>query len=455
MRKSTTERDSMDSVSYTPHSVEAEISVLGAMMLDPRATDRAAEALVPGDFYDPKARTIFVTARDLRAGGVTPDPLAVMAHLRRKHVDADERFEEYLATIVETIPTAANVEFHAKKVKDDSVRRLLMSTCQEVIGEAASESNNVETVIDRAEQRIYAIANDLVGPGDGLLEVRTMIRSVMAEIMSGPPRSFKSGFHDFDFYTNGFRPKELTVLAARPSMGKTGLAFQMAARCAVKAKKSVAVFSLEMGAEAALKRMISIGSGVEVKKLINGPPDFDEQEIERIDTAVRRLEVAPLWIDGDSALSSWDIKSRARRIKSHAGLDLVVVDYLQRMRVSGRRKENRNQEIGEMIRDLKSISKDLDVSVLCLSQLTREVEKRENKMPVLSDLRESGDIEQEADCVVMMYRPGYYAKPVEGGSIDNMTNLNVAKNRNGPTGRFELRFVPRTASFQNWGGMAA
>lgn len=445
----------MEEISYTPHSDEAEVSVLGAMLLDPRAVDRAVEALVPGDFYHPQHRTIFCAARDLRIEGVTPDALAVMAHLAKKHVDAKDQFEDTLASIVETVPTAANVEYHAKRVKDDSVRRLLMHTCQEVIGEAAAEANPVDKVLDRAEQRIYSIANDLVGPGDGLLEVRTMIRDVMAEIMSGPPRSFKSGFHDFDFYTNGFRPKELTVLAARPSMGKTGLAFQMAARCAVKDKKSVAVFSLEMGAEAALKRMISIGSGVEVKKLINGPPDFAEQEIERIDTAVRRLEVAPLWIDGSSALSSWEIKSRSRRIKSHAGLDLIVVDYLQRMRSAGRRRENRNQEIGEMIRDLKSISKDLDVSVLCLSQLSREVEKRENKMPVLSDLRESGDIEQEADCVVMMFRPGYYAKPDAQGSTDSMTNLNVAKNRNGPTGRFELRFIPRTASFQNWGGVVA
>ena len=436
---------------FTPHSTEAEISVVGGCWIRPDALDEVTEILTPDDFYTREARLIFRTMLELRAEGKTPDPLVTRDRLKTRGLLEQVGGEGFLVGIYEAVPTAANVEQHAQVVRERSVRRSIIEVCDDVKNQVAHSGVDADEAIELAESAMFGLSVGSIR--NGLTLARSMTRRVMADIMSGPARSFKTCYADLDYFLNGFRPRELTVLAARPSMGKTGMGFQMAAHAAVEENKTVAVFSLEMGAEDALKRMLSVMSGVSVTKLIQGPPNFSPAEMESIDRAALAVDRSNMFIDGTASMSGFEIRRRARRVKRQHGLDLIVVDYLQRMR-GQHRSENRNVEVGQLVQDLKSTAKELECSVLCLSQLSRKVEDRADKMPLLSDLRESGDIEQEADAIIMLYRPAYYLSPsaARERGLSHTTEVSIAKNRNGPTGRFKLGFVPETASFTAYAG---
>lgn len=435
------------------YSQEAEVSVIGGCWIKPDAFDDVAEVVSPEDFHVQANRIIFRAMRRLRNEGNAPDPVAVRDRLVRDNDLEAAGGEDYMAGIVDVVSTAQNLMQHARIVADYSVRRSVVMACDNIRGRVGGGGLSAQESLEVAESEIFGIVKRL-GKPTALKGARDMTRDVVAQIMAGPPRAFGTGFPDLDYYINGFRPRELTVLAARPSMGKTGMALQMAAHAAVREKKRVAIFSLEMGDEDALKRIVSIVSGVEVTRIMQGPPEFSDDELERIDRTVGRVEGSELYIDGTAALSGFDVRARSRRLARKGGLDLIVVDYLQRMRGKSNREANRNVEIGGLIQDLKSAAKELECSVLCLSQLSRRVEDRNDKMPVLSDLRESGDIEQEADRIIMMYRPGYYMAPNDAAAMgaDKVTEVSVSKNRNGPTGRLKLCFHAPTASFTSYQG---
>ncbi len=429
-----------------PHSDEAEISVLGGMLLEETAADRAMELLDQEDFYHPAHRRIFAAINDLRDQGHAPDALAVREELNRVGALEEAGGEEYLARIVEIVPTAANMDYHARLVLDSAIKRRLILAGTDIATEAYRSTDRSDQLLNRAEERIFRLSEhrfkkSFTGIGQLLQGALMQLESLSSqkEAITG----VATGFRDLDEFTAGFQLSDLIIVAGRPSMGKTSLALNIAAHAAIVEDLPVAVFSLEMSMEQLVQRLISTEGSVSLKTLRTGQASSEQWK--NVADACERLRRAAIYIDDSGLLNVLEMRAKARRLKQQRDIGMVIVDYLQLME-SGTRAESRQQEITEISRSLKALSKELNIPVVALSQLSRGPEHRADQRPRLADLRESGSLEQDADVVIFLYRDEYYHPDTEKQGIAEVI---VGKNRNGPTGSVELVFLSEYMRFEN------
>ncbi len=434
-----------------PHSIEAEQAVLGGLLLDPIAWDNVADAVGESDFYRPDHRLIFGAIGSLAGNGKPCDAVTVSEFLERNGNLEAAGGLAYLGQVARDTPTAANVRSYAEIVRERSLLRQLIAAGTEIASAVFSnDGQTARELVDKAEQKVFEIAEGSTR-GAGAVSVRSLLPHVIDQIddaHSNPDklRGLATGFSEFDKKTGGLRPGDLVIVAGRPSMGKTTLAVNMAEYAAVHqaTRASVAIFSMEMPSEQLITRMLSSIGGVPLSNLRSGRISDDDWV--RITSATSQLSEAKIFIDETPALTPTELRARARRIKREHGLGLIIVDYLQLMQVAGT-KENRATEIGEISRGLKVLAKELAVPVIALSQLNRAVEQRDNKRPNMSDLRESGSIEQDADMILMIYREEVYDKDTTKKGI---AEIDLAKHRNGEIGTFVLTFQGQFTRFANY-----
>lgn len=431
-----------------PHSIDAEQAVLGAIIINSRAINDVSSILLPGDFYREAHRMVFEAMLEMSYKGSPIDMLSLSEFLRDKNLFEKVGGVAFITHLSNISPSAANATYYAKIVKDKALLRNLINAASDIADSAFAGSDDIVNLLDNAERKVLAIsASHDTGsavPVKSLLK-EAIGRIEMAYEAKGGLTGLPSGFDDLDRLTSGLQPSDLILLAARPSMGKTALTLNLAANVALRKKKSVAFFSLEMSSIQLLMRLISSESGVDSKQIQRG--DVSPDEWAAIMGACDNLYNAPLYIDDNSNINVAELRSRARRIQSEHGLDLIIIDYLQLMQ--GRHtgsNDNRQQEVADISRSLKSLARELKVPVIALSQLSRSVENRQIKRPMLSDLRESGSLEQDADIVMFLYREDYYVKDTEN---QNITELIVAKHRNGPVDTVRLFFDKEITRFRN------
>jgi replicative DNA helicase len=430
-----------------PQAVEAEVAVLGAMLLDAAAIGVAAELLDEHSFYRGAHRKIFRAVMDLFARDEAVDLVTVTQELKRTKELDDVGGAAYLSTVIGSVATTANVRYHAKIVLEKAVLRRLINVATEGAQEAYDSGGEAGDILDRAEHMIFEIAQAKVRRD--FVPMREILKhsfEVIQELYDKKEHitGVASGFDDLDAITSGFQKSDLVVIAGRPSMGKTALALNVAAHAAIEKNVPVAVFSLEMGKEQLVQRMLCSEARVDAHKLRTGY--LADRHWSSLTTAAGLLSESLIYIDDTPAMTVLEMRSKARRLKAESDVGLVIVDYLQLMRGLGR-QENRQQEISEISRSLKALAKELEVPVLALSQLSRAVETRGgDKRPILSDLRESGAIEQDADVVAFIYRAEQYERTPENIGIAEVI---VGKQRNGPTGTVRLQFSSECTRFDN------
>jgi replicative DNA helicase len=443
---------SVTDVRTPPHSIEAEQAVLGGLMLEASAWDNVADAVRAEDFYRPDHRLIFAAIGALAGNAKPCDVVTVSEQLDRMGQLAEAGGQAYLATLARDTPTAANSRAYAEIVRERSLLRQLIRAGTEIATSAFNdEGHTARDLVDRAEQKVFEIAEAGFGARDGAVAVRSLLPALIDKIdewHTNPNalRGLATGYTEFDKMTGGLRPGDLVIVAGRPSMGKSTLAVNMAEYAAVNPniRASVAIFSMEMPSEQIITRMLSSIGGVPLNSIRSGR--ISDEDWVRITGATSQLSEAKIFVDETPGLTPTDLRARARRVKREHGLDLVVVDYLQLMQVPGT-KENRATEISEISRGLKALAKELSIPVIALSQLNRSVEQRQEKKPVMSDLRESGAIEQDADMILLIYREEVYDKNTTKKGI---AEIDLAKHRNGEIGTFLLTFQGPYARFSNY-----
>jgi replicative DNA helicase len=438
-----------DKLRLPPHSVEAEQSLLGGLMLDQRAWDQIADVLTVDDLYRADHRLIFSAVADLVERNQPPDAVTVSEYLQRNGQLEAAGGLPYLARLVEDTPSAANIRAYARIVRERAMLRQLIEIGGDIAASAnASTGLSVEEIVDLAEQRVFEIADGGQRRGTGFVQLKQILPKTIdrLDVLSHSTSDItgvSTGFTEMDRMTSGFQPGELIIIAGRPSMGKTTLAINIAENAAIGKQVPAGIFSMEMSAEQLSFRMLSSIGRISQSRLRNGK--LSDEDWPRVDSAVSMMSNAPIFIDDGGALTPTDVRSRARRLKREHGLGLIVVDYLQLMQVSGT-TENRATEISEISRSLKALAKELHVPVVALSQLNRSVEQRNDKKPVMSDLRESGALEQDADVIVFIYREEVYEKDTPRKGV---ADIIIAKQRNGPVGEFHLTFLGEFTKFEN------
>jgi len=433
-----------------PNSVEAEQALIGGLMLNAQAWDKVADVVLPDDFYRKDHRLIFSAIGKLIEGGSPCDVVTLSEHLDGCGELENVGGLEYLATLANETAGAANARAYAKIVRERATLRALINAGNEISGNAfANDGRTAAEVVDDAERMVFEIAEKGSRGKKGFRSLKQILPEAVDRIdllhqSDGSITGISSGYHEFDKLTAGLQAGDLVIIAGRPSMGKTTLALNIAENAAIGAKVPTAVFSMEMPSQQLAFRMISSLGRVDQTHLRTG--NFPDEDWSRINTAVQLMSDAPIYIDDTPSLSPTEIRARARRLHREHGLGLVVIDYLQLMQVEGS-KENRATEISEISRGLKALAKELEVPVIALSQLNRSVEQRTDKRPVMSDLRESGAIEQDADLIIFIYREEVYNQDTPRKGI---ADIAIAKQRNGPIGDFPLTFVGRYTKFENW-----
>jgi len=430
-----------------PHNLDAERAVLGSCLLDKDAALYVVETLRKDDFYDAMHQLSYEIISEMLKKDKAVDPLTFIEEAKNRGFLDRLGGQSFIASLIDTVPTTANVEYHARIVRDKSVHRKMIQVGTYITKLGYSEEVEFEEILDEAERAVFDVATR------GNLVVFKKIGEILKASFKDLEKQFSqgkvvtgipSGYIDFDRITGGFHPGSLAILAARPSMGKTALALNIAQHVAIAQKTPVLIFSLEMGAEQLLLRLLGSEAKVNIHDMRTGV--FPEGAWDELVKAAGTLNEAPIYIDDSSFLSTLDLRARARRFKAqYPNLGLIIVDYLQLMSLS-RRVENKQQEVAEISKSLKGVARELNVPVLALSQLSRAVEQRQVKKPQLADLRDSGAIEQDADLVVFLYRKGYYN---ENESDDNIADLIIAKHRNGPTGTVQLLFFKEYTRFEN------
>lgn len=442
-----------------PHSVEAEQGVLGAMLIETAAVEKAAELLTAEDFYRESHQLLFEAILAINARNQPVDLITVQNELRNRDVLSAIGGIGYLTALFGAVPAPAAVEHYARIVQEKSMQRRLIEAAMQVIGMARSpeQDQDINDLLDQSERLIFNVAqrrtNQFFSPLSPLLVTvydRAEELNQLKERLSGLP----TGFSQLDMMTAGLQKSDLIIVAARPSMGKTSLCLSIAQHVAIREKQTVAVFSLEMSKEQLALRMLCSEARVSSHRVRTGYLNDDEWG--SLAEAVEKMYDAPIFIDDATETSALTMRAKCRRLMAERGLGLIIVDYLQLMR-SHRKTDNRVQEIGEIARGLKSLARELQVPVIALSQLSRAVEQRENKRPMLSDLRESGSIEAEADLVCFLYREAYYKskEAKDAGEIFEKpeteqveeTEFILGKHRNGPTGMVKIGFMPDYAKF--------
>ncbi len=430
-----------------PQNIEAEQAVLGAILLDKDALITVVDILAADDFYRSNHQIIYKTMLELSESGEPIDLITITANLQNKKILDEAGGVAYLTDLANTVPTAANVEYYAKIVEEKSILRRLIRAATEIASTGYLGSENVQEVISDAEKRILELSqkkhHDHFIPIKNVL-LETLDRIEFLHSNKGEITGIPSGFTDLDKMTSGFQRSDLIILAARPSVGKTAFALNVAQNVAARAKQTVAIFSLEMAASQLVQRMISAEGNIDAHKLRTG--QMDENDWKKLTMAMTTLSEAPIYIDDTPGITVYDIRAKARRLKAEEGLGLILIDYLQLIHGRGK-SDNRQQEISEISRHLKGIARELEVPVIALSQLSRAVEQRQDKRPMLSDIRESGSIEQDADIVAFLYREDYYDRETEKKDI---IEIIIGKQRNGPVGKVELVFVKNYNKFLNY-----
>ena len=430
-----------------PHSVEAEQAVLGSMLIDPRCVPDVIEQLRPEDFYIRQNREIYETIYSMFNFSLTIDPVTVLENMRKNGVYDENVSRNYILQLMDTTPTAANVGEYVAIIKDKTLLRRIAETAGDMTAMVQQGTDSGQDVLEAAEQRIYAIrqgraARGLTPISAVLLDVYDRLNELAASDAAVPGLS--TGLGDLDLAISGLNKSDLILLAARPGMGKTSMALNILLHAGKFSGKSVAFFSPEMSREQLVLRLISNESFVDNKKLVTGK--LNESDWEKVAAAADALNRTKILIDDDSTVSVADINAKCRRVED---LMLVVIDYLQLMTSAGgkeRSGDNRQQIVSDISRALKIMAKELNVPVLCLSQLSRANESRTNKRPMLSDLRESGAIEQDADIVMFLYREDYYEKESEN---HNLAECIIAKNRHGETRTVERQWLPEYTTFSS------
>ena len=442
----------IEALRVPPHSIEAEQAVLGGLMLAPEAWDRVADQLSEDDFYRRDHRLIFRAIGELSEKGMPYDAITLGEWFQAQNLVELVGGVSYVAELANTTPSAANITAYASIVRDKSMLRQLIDAGTEIAGNAFQpEGRSTQELVEDAEKKVFGIAEAGARGRKGFVPMRKAVGEAFKILHHryenrGTVTGLPTGFTDLDEMTAGLQPSDLIIVAARPSMGKTAFSVNMAEYAALKTKKAVAIFSMEMSASQLAFRLISSLGRINQQHLRTG--DLAEEEWPRISNAIALLSEAKIFIDDTPALSPMDLRARARRLKREHDLGLVVVDYLQLMQVPGN-KENRATEISEISRSLKALAKELEIPVIALSQLNRSLEQRTDKRPVMSDLRESGAIEQDADVILFIYREEVYDKesPRKGTA-----EIIIGKQRNGPIGAVTLAFLGEYTKFENYAG---
>jgi len=447
-----------------PWSEDAERAVLAAMLLSGEAIVTALELVTEDMFYREGHRRLFRSMQALHNSGAVVDPLTLSNELEQRGDLQAAGGKEYIGGLLDEIPTAANVEHHCRIVRDKALRRRLIETATSLVREGHESPAEIAELLDLAEHKILEL-NDQRG-SEGFIRIKSLLWSAMERIevlrtAGGNITGVPSGFIDLDKMTLGFQPSDLVIVAARPSMGKTAFVLNVAQYAAIEGNFPTAIFSLEMSTQSLLLRMLASEGYVDAQRLRSG--QLTAQDASNLAKAAALLGQAPIWIDDTPGLSVLEVRSRARRLKSQADIKLIIVDYLQLL--SGPpNSESRQQEVSAISRSLKALAKELEVPVVALSQLSRASEQRggENRRPQLSDLRDSGAIEQDADVVLFIYRPEMNERPyddqgnprmVSGTTdvpLDGYAEVIVGKQRNGPTGHIRLHYRKSHTRFENW-----
>ncbi len=434
-----------------PQNLEAEQSILGGLMLDREALDQVGDSLSPEDFYKPGHQKIYQAIKDLHTKAQPIDIITVTNALQAEGQLEVTGGPEYLVSLLDKTISSANISSHAKIVKEKATLRRLIQVNSGLIERAYDQDFvDVESFVDQAESEIFKIAENKTQTGlVGSMEIVKASIQKIEELYKNKAEitGIGTGFKRLDEMTSGLHPGELTIIAARPSMGKTAFSLNIAQHIALRLKKTVAYFSLEMGKESMMMRMLSAESKVSMNEIRNGR--IQDSAWPKLINAASALSEASIFIDDTSGVSPFEIRSRARRLKAEHGLDVILIDYLQLMSMK-QKMHSREQEVAEISKSLKAIAKELQVPVIALAQLNRGVEGRTEKKPMLSDLRESGSIEQDADVIMMLYRDDYYDK--ETPEKQGLAEVIVGKQRNGATGPVKLRFDAQYNRFRDADG---
>lgn len=435
-----------------PHNIEAEQSVLGAMFLSKYALQKCVESLDTTQFFLDSHAKIFNVISDLSEKGTPIDMTTVTAELDKRKQLNQIGGVEYIAEITNLVPSAANVDEYIKIVTEKATLRKLIETAIEIETEGYKGTNLLGDILDSAEKKILNVVK--TRKGTEFRSIQDVLFKTQADLeklsqTKGEITGIPTGFYDLDKLTSGLHENELIIIAARPAMGKTAFALNLATNMAINSKKAVALFNLEMGAEQLATRMLSSIGQIEGYKLRNG--HLEHNDWKRINEAISRLADTNIFIDDTPGMTIGEIRAKCRRLaSSEKGLDIVIIDYLQLINGSAKYAGNRQQEIAEISRSLKTLAMELEIPIIALAQLSRSVEGRDDKRPILSDLRESGSIEQDADIVAFLYRDDYYNKDSAIDEYTSRSEFIIGKHRNGPTATIDLLFKRNTSTFVNF-----
>ena len=433
-----------------PSSIQAELSVLGGLLIDPSSWDKVADEVNSQDFFKRENKIIFSCIEKIQGGGGTVDAITVSELLASRDELSSIGGIEYITEIINSTPSSANIKAYAEIIRNKAVLRKLLTISAEIATSVRNpEGASTEELLDEAEKKVYEIYDNSRGIKLGFRQVKDLIPNVIDRLdmlaksgkdITGVP----TGFTKLDEFTSGLQRGDLIVIAGRPSMGKTSFAMNIAENASIGHKVPVGVFSMEMSSEQLSMRMLSSIGRINQSKLRNGK--LSGEDWSRVNSAGTMLSDAPIWVDDVGSLTPIELRARARRLKREHNLGLIIVDYLQLMSVSGT-KENRATEISEISRSLKSLAKELDIPIIALSQLNRGIESRQDKRPVMSDLRESGAIEQDSDLILFIYREEVYDPETPKRGI---ADIIIGKQRSGPTGDFLLTFLGEYTKFENY-----
>lgn len=431
-----------------PHAPDAEKSVIGAMLIDREAIEVASEYLTGEDFYNRQLGVYFDVIMELHLAGREADPVTLQERLKEKSLPPEYTKDEYIRDLVVNVVTSAHIKSYAQAVQDNAIRRRLIEVAENLQSDCYSGGKDIDVLLDTAEKNIFDVTQRF-NRGEykpiSQLVMEGLERISAAGKIKGHITGIATGLRELDFATAGFQPSDLILIAARPSMGKTAFALTITDYMAFQENRAVAIFSLEMSREQLINRLFSMEAHVGMQQIRTG--NLSDAEWERLVPGADTISKSKLIIDDTPGISVAEMRSKCRKYKAEHGLDIIFVDYLQLMSAGrGGRSDSRQQEISEISRALKGLARELAIPVVALSQLSRAVESRTDRRPILSDLRESGAIEQDADVVMFLYREEYYFPDTEKKDI---AELIIAKQRNGPTGKHELMFRPEVARFVN------
>jgi replicative DNA helicase len=429
-----------------PHSIEAEMCLLASMMLDKELIGQIVSLIDRDTFYQADHQIVFDVLLKLYEQGRPIDAVIVYEELSKRNLLDEIGGKGYIAQILNTVPSAAHGAHYAGIIREKALLRQLIAASNDILRDAYAPHESAEIVLEKAEREIFKIAERKVG--QNMVEMEKVLHEVFEMIENRGQRGTETGFSELDDVMNGLQNGEMIIVAARPSMGKTAFAMNVVEHIAADQKLPCAIFSLEMSKQQLAQRMLCSRGQIDAHKLRKGM--LNSQEYTKLASVVGELAKAPIWVDDSPGLRPLELRAKARRLKLQHDIKCIVVDYMQLMDNPGR--ENRQQEISEISRGIKAVARELSIPVICLSQLNRASEGRDGHRPRMSDLRESGSIEQDADVIMLLHREDYYRMSEPDFQPDNIAEVIIAKQRNGPTGTIKLTFLNKTTRFENLSG---